>query len=363
MDFHSSKHKAITTSSSNDPSTKNTIPTNTTTTTTTKTSSPLPLPSISSLITSYLIMLVGPIFMSKQNGVSSVSGSHKQWLLVATLTLLFQLLTFVPFTDGEKTTTVTAGSSSCSYTIVIDEFDASKCVGGAQAQHLQADGVGLSRQRAATPYLKMSAAGKADNRQQRERGYQQENNYHRRNYRGGKPQPSAASSDSKFSDSDTGAINGGHGGGGDAENTRQNNRQQKQHQLQDVESKLIEEMIRNREINSTLQRHNVQLNAAQHTLEAYRANFSSVFRTMMKMERRLRHQQRINRSLNKKLSNVILDVVEVNNQLSTKIVAAATSGSRSKPAKKFRVESAGKLNSCPGFSDTSKVFKGTWQAM
>lgn len=124
--------------------------------------------------------------------------------------------------------------------------------------------------------------------------------------------------------------------------------------MRDMETRLFDEMVKNRELNSTLSRHEHMLKHAIELLHAYKSNFSSIFRTMMYMETKLKHQRSMSRSLNHKLSNVILDVVEVNNVLTKKVPTA----DRTVQDKAISVESVASVRSCPGITDRSKVYKG-----
>ncbi|XP_067651297.1 techylectin-5B-like [Haliotis asinina] len=123
--------------------------------------------------------------------------------------------------------------------------------------------------------------------------------------------------------------------------------------MRDMESRLFDEMVKNRELNSTLSRHEHMLKHAIEMLHAYKSNFSSIFRTMMYMETKLKHQRSMSRSLNHKLSNVILDVVEVNNVLTKKVPTS----DRTVQDKAISVESVASVRSCPGITDQSKVYK------
>ncbi|KAK6178185.1 hypothetical protein SNE40_012995 [Patella caerulea] len=122
--------------------------------------------------------------------------------------------------------------------------------------------------------------------------------------------------------------------------------------MKDMESRLFDEMVKNRELNSTLSRHEHMLKLAESTLDNYKTNFSRVFRTMMYMEQKLQRQRKASRSLNDKLSNVILDVVEVNNLLTRK---PASSHSKFKD-KQVVVESVADVKTCQGYTGESMVF-------
>ena len=67
-------------------------------------------------------------------------------------------------------------------------------------------------------------------------------------------------------------------------------------------------------------------------------------------------QRKINRSLNKKLSNVLLDVVEVNNVL-TRVPKTSQDGVKV-TTKNFTVQSVAHVRSCPGVTDKSPTFRG-----
>ncbi|GFO25422.1 fibrinogen-like protein 1 [Plakobranchus ocellatus] len=229
------------------------------------------------------------------------------------LCLLFVATDLVAVT-GEKTITATTRSDLCSYTLVVHEFDVSQC-SAQKSEYKLADGADRERPHDDAPSPYVSSARKS-------RSYQ--------------PRPSNVhkSGGSKHkADEDAPVLSS---------------------LVQDVENKLLEEMVRNRALNSTLARHEALLQEARHTLEAYRSNFTSVFYQMMQVERKLHRQRRINRSLNKKLSNVILDVVEVNNVISTKLPASTGTVGGTTTGKQFAVESSSAIRACPGISNVSK---------
>ncbi|CAL1530632.1 unnamed protein product [Lymnaea stagnalis] len=231
-----------------------------------------------------------------------------------------QTLSLVLFTHlvvvSSSTVAATAQTHLCSYTLVVNEFDISKCP--SLGEPAQADGAEFQAQKTKTA-SDLNKFG-IPNAQHGNHLYQKPDHKAERHKNLGVDGEDAASLNSL---------------------------------VKDMESKLLDEMVRSRELNSTLSRHEALLSTAQKTLESYKANFTSVFRTMMQMERKLQHQRKINRSLNKKLSNVILDVVEVNNVLTQKI----PTGDTTVQSKKFAVESSVGTRSCPGITDSSKQFK------
>uniref|UniRef100_A0A2C9JNA2 Fibrinogen C-terminal domain-containing protein n=1 Tax=Biomphalaria glabrata TaxID=6526 RepID=A0A2C9JNA2_BIOGL len=243
----------------------------------------------------------------------STQWKHLWSCICISLTLLIATCNRV--TPQSPTVSATAHTSLCSYTVVVNEFDVSKCP--TFNDHAQSDWVEhQSRQTDSRNHKDQSPEFQKANAQ-------------------------FVPGDSKFGIKSSRS----RGSSEDAVNTSS--------LIKDMEAKLLEEMLRNRELNATLTRHELLLNSAEKTLEAYKANFSSVFRTMMMMERKLQHQRKINKSLNKKLSNVLLDVVEVNNVLSNKL----PTGDAKKTVKKYAVESSTDMRSCPGITDSSQKFK------
>ncbi|XP_041375257.1 angiopoietin-related protein 7-like [Gigantopelta aegis] len=129
--------------------------------------------------------------------------------------------------------------------------------------------------------------------------------------------------------------------------------------MKDMESRLFDEMLKNRQINSTLSKHNYILKHTEDLLSAYKSNFSKIYRAMMYMETRLRNQRKISRGLNHKLTNVILDIVEVNNVLNKRPAGhlAATTSRK----KRIAVEDATRIRSCPGITDHSHVYNDCYE--
>ena len=76
----------------------------------------------------------------------------------------------------------------------------------------------------------------------------------------------------------------------------------------------------------------------------------------MFVQRQMQKQRRINKSLNKKLSNVLLDVVEVSNVL-TRMPASPQNGGKA-TTKNFEVQSVAEVRACPGVTDKSITYRG-----
>ncbi|GFR93900.1 fibrinogen-like protein 1 [Elysia marginata] len=218
---------------------------------------------------------------------------------------------------AKKTVTTSTKSDLCTYTLVVHEFDTSRCT-AYKPEYVLADGADRQRPHDDAPSAYSSSAEKGKRR---------------------RPRPS-----------DTGAGKGRTSGN----SPQDEDSPELGTMLKDVENKLLEEMVRNRALNSTLSRHEALLQEARNTLESYRSNFTSVFYQMMQVERKLHRQRRINRSLNKKLSNVILDVVEVNNVISKKLPASGAPVDGNAGGKHFAVESSSSIRACPGISNVTK---------
>ena len=235
--------------------------------------------------------------------------------------LLFLLLCVVAAQEKaalEKTVSTSAKSDLCTYTLVVHEFDTSKCT-AYKPEYALADGADRQRPHDDAPSTYVSSAERRKSRRSRLTEADKS-----------KIRPSSNDEDSP----ELGTM------------------------LKDVENKLLEEMVRNRALNSTLSRHEALLQEARNTLDSYRSNFTSVFYQMMQVERKLHRQRRINRSLNKKLSNVILDVVEVNNVISKKLPASGAPVAGNSAGKQFSVESSSSIRACPGLSNVSKQHEG-----
>ena len=218
-------------------------------------------------------------------------------------------------------------SSRCSYTLVINEFDVSKCpVMQADAQSAKdsrryrwsdsPDSSSSARLHAPFPALDSQ-----DQDQLRLQGA------------GGSPESMAA----------TAAA-----GGREVDVLKS--------QVRDLENRLLEEMVRSRELNSTLARHTAALSRAEEQLTSYTSNFTAIYRAIMFVQRQMQKQRRINKSLNKKLSNVLLDVVEVSNVL-TRMPASPQNGGKA-TTKNFEVQSVAEVRACPGVTDKSINYRG-----
>ena len=147
--------------------------------------------------------------------------STKKDIALTYLIVLVTLSVLAPPTSARKPITATATSNLCTYTVMVDEFDVSKCP--AVSEHAQADGLGPGH---------MTGDVTSDFRTQ--------THHHRRN-RGSKRFKNNAGY--KLDDSNEATM-----------------------QMKEMESKLIDEMVKSRELNLTLARHEDMLNTAQQTL-------------------------------------------------------------------------------------------------
>lgn len=127
--------------------------------------------------------------------------------------------------------------------------------------------------------------------------------------------------------------------------------------VRELDKRLAEETVRTHELNSTLARQASTLAAAEKQLSTYAANFTAVYRSMMFVHRQLKRQRKINKSLSKKVSNILLDVVEVNNVL-TRAPTSSHDGVITTASKNFQVQSVPKVSSCPGITNKSTTYKG-----
>jgi len=90
--------------------------------------------------------------------------------------------------------------------------------------------------------------------------------------------------------------------------------------LSNMEKQLSDELQKSNDINSTLARHETSLTKAEQLLAEYQSNFTAIFRMLRYLEMSIKDQGEISQNLDKKLSGVMLDVVEVNSVLSKKVV-------------------------------------------
>lgn len=112
--------------------------------------------------------------------------------------------------------------------------------------------------------------------------------------------------------------------------------------LNNLEKQLYKELKKGDEINTTLSKHEQSLSNAEKLLKEYESNFTAIFRMLRFLETSIQDQNAMSRNLDKKLSGVMLDVVEVNNVLSKKV--AKVDGQVH--AKEIQVQSVSKVTSC-----------------
>ncbi|GAB1597851.1 techylectin-5B-like [Argonauta hians] len=122
--------------------------------------------------------------------------------------------------------------------------------------------------------------------------------------------------------------------------------------IHNVETTLLGEIVKNRELNTTLTQHSVMLEKAKDQFLKYQKNFTALFRAIMFMEQKIKKQKEISRNLDNKMSNIMLDVVEVNNVLSRKNPGPGTS----LKDKKIKVESASHVRQC-GITSEAEIFQ------
>lgn len=123
--------------------------------------------------------------------------------------------------------------------------------------------------------------------------------------------------------------------------------------MHNVEVKLFDEIVKNRELNTTLTRHEIYLRKAEELMLEYKKNFTNLFRTLMFMEQKLQRQREINRDLDHKLSNVMIDVAEVNYVLEKKV----PNENSNLESKEVEVQAVSKVRSC-GVTDDKARFAG-----
>ena len=113
--------------------------------------------------------------------------------------------------------------------------------------------------------------------------------------------------------------------------------------LNSMEEQLFAELRKTNEINSTLSKHEMSLNKAEKMLATSQSNFTSVFRMLRYLEQSIQKQGLHIRNLDKKVSGVMLDVVEVNNIVSNTV--PVVNGHQAK-GKEIEVQSASQITSC-----------------
>lgn len=130
--------------------------------------------------------------------------------------------------------------------------------------------------------------------------------------------------------------------------------------LNNMEKQLYSELKKSDIINTTLSKHEQSLSKAEQVLRDYETNFTTIFRMLRYLESSIQDQNKMSKNLDKKLSGVMLDVVEVNNVLSKKVTAV---GDGQIHAKEIDVQSVSKVTSCSlspetvMYRDCTDVFK------
>ena len=125
--------------------------------------------------------------------------------------------------------------------------------------------------------------------------------------------------------------------------------------LQHIEQNLNGEIQKNDFLNATISKQERDLQKADHQLQECRGNFSKIFKLVNHLERTIQAQKTHYRDLEKKVSSVVLDVVEVNNVLAKK--TAPLSGIPNVDKKEILVESVANIRSC-GLTNPDAIFRG-----
>lgn len=123
-----------------------------------------------------------------------------------------------------------------------------------------------------------------------------------------------------------------------------------------MEKQLYQELQKTSELNSTVSKHESTLQKTEKLLAEYSSNFTAIFRMLQYLEKSVQEQNALSDNLDKKLSGVMLDVVEVNTVLSKKVIATADGDVRSKV---IEVKSASQETSCSRSPD-SVVYRGQY---
>ncbi|KAL8574588.1 hypothetical protein ACOMHN_061588 [Nucella lapillus] len=229
--------------------------------------------------------------------------------------------------QGETRREARVHGSQCSYTLVVNEFDASKC------PVMQADAQPGNEPPQHYPWQDSQDPSASSGRRL---PYAPSSQSRAHFYRSARP-ASQRKPPAQDSDKEMGVLRS---------------------QVKELDGRLLEEMVRTRELNSTLSRQATALRKAEEQLGSYGSNFTAIYRAMVFVQRQLQKQRKINKSLNKKLSNVLLDVVEVNNVLTRGPASSSQVGQgKDSAAKDFQVHSVAKVRSCPGVTDKSTTFR------
>lgn len=124
--------------------------------------------------------------------------------------------------------------------------------------------------------------------------------------------------------------------------------------LQEVEKQLDGEKKKNSNLNESISKQELTLKKADSMLEQYQSNFSNIFHIINHLERSLHAQKSGYKDLEKKVSSVVLDVLEMNNILTTKVVPSDNSNVN---LKDVQVESVSKIHNC-GLTNVDATFRG-----
>ncbi|KAH3778697.1 hypothetical protein DPMN_180167 [Dreissena polymorpha] len=122
--------------------------------------------------------------------------------------------------------------------------------------------------------------------------------------------------------------------------------------LTNMEKQLYEELQKSSTLNNTLTRHETSISTTEKKLQEYEKNLTMIFRMLRYLEGSLNEQGEASRQMDRKLSGVMLDVVEVNSVLSKKITVV----DGNIRGKHIEVQSASSVTGC-SVSPESVVFR------
>lgn len=125
--------------------------------------------------------------------------------------------------------------------------------------------------------------------------------------------------------------------------------------LKAVESMLEDQTLENTNLNQTISKQEFKLQQCDKMMNDYHKNITNMFRLMNHLQRSINGQKQGYRELEKKVSGIVLDVVEVNNVLEKKVTAFDNTVSMKR--KNIQVETISKVLNC-GQTNPETTFKG-----
>lgn len=124
--------------------------------------------------------------------------------------------------------------------------------------------------------------------------------------------------------------------------------------LKAVESMLEDQTLENTNLNQTISKQEFKLQQCDKMMNDYHKNITNMFRLMNHLQRSINGQKQGYRELEKKVSGIVLDVVEVNNVLEKKVTAFDNTVSMKR--KNIQVETISKVLNC-GQTNPETTFK------